>query len=59
MTMAKLLDVVLTVDGKEGTIVEVFENGKAFMLEIADNKGRTLDTPIIRKEDIEKITYIA
>jgi len=57
--MAKLLDVVLTVDGKEGTIVEVFENGKAFMLEIADNKGRTLDTPIIRKEDIEKITYIA
>lgn len=55
----KELDVVKLKDGREGTVLEVFEKGKAFMIEIADDKGYTIDTPIIQIDEIEKITYVA
>ncbi len=55
----KELDVVLLKDGREATILEVFEDGESFMGEIADEQGATLDTPIISKSEIDKITYQA
>lgn len=41
------------------TILEVFDVGKAFMVEVADSKGRAIDCPIAKKEDILKIIYTA
>lgn len=55
----KTLDVVLLKDGRTATILEVFDNGKAFMVEIADSEGRAIDLPVVEKGEIEKITYHA
>lgn len=52
-------DGVLLKDGREGTIVAVFENGEAFMVEIADEQGREIDMPVVKPDDIEKVTYVA
>lgn len=50
-------DVVLMKDGREGTIIHVFEGGKAYMIEICDDKGRAIDTPIVEPDGIEKVTW--
>ncbi len=50
-------DCVKLKDGREGTIIEIFEQEPAYMVEICDNEGRTLDTPIISIGEIEAITY--
>lgn len=55
----KELDVVMLKDGRQATILEVYEQGKVFLVEIADNRGQTTDTPFIKITDIEKITYTA
>lgn len=55
----KLLDGVKFGGGKVGTIVEVFDEGKAFMVEITDGEGRTVDLPIVQPEDIEEIIFTA
>lgn len=55
----KLLDVLLLKDGREGTVLEVFEEGKGFMVEIADKDGATIEMPIISADEIDKITYKA
>lgn len=54
----KVLDVVLIKDGQEGTIVEMFDDG-AMMIEVTDKTGKMLELPIIKAEEIEKITYVA
>ena len=51
----ELLDVVKLKDGTMGTIVEVFSD--AYMLEISDAKGHTLETPIITQSDIIDIIW--
>lgn len=53
----KELDAVLLKDGREGTVLESYEHGTVFMVEICDDEGRTLDMPFIKKEDISKILY--
>lgn len=55
----KVFDVVLLKDGRQGTILEVYEQGKAYLIEIADEQGRTLDLPTIQKNEIEKVVYVA
>jgi hypothetical protein len=55
----KELDVVLLKDGRKAVILEIFEAGKAFLTEVVDDQGVTLDTPTITEDDIEKITYHA
>lgn len=55
----KECDVVLMKDGREGTVVAVFENGEAFMIEIADEQGRMLEMPVVKSKDIEKVIYVA
>ena len=51
-----LFDVVILNDGRKGTIIEKFD-GNDFMLEITDDKGQTIDNPIINHKDIKEITY--
>lgn len=53
----KELDVIKLKTGKTGTIIEVFENGKAFMIDVVDVNGKTIETPIVQKEEIEKVEY--
>lgn len=36
----KELDIVLLNDGRQGTILEVYEHGKAYLLEITDDMGK-------------------
>ena len=53
----KELDIIITKDGKEGTVLETFDKGAAFLVEICDSSGKTIDTPILKIEDIESIKY--
>lgn len=55
----KLFDCVKLTDGQKGTVIEVFDGGKAFMVEITDSEGQTLDTPIVTQKDISKVTFRA
>ncbi len=55
----KEMDVVLLKDGREGTILEVYDQGKAYLVEISDEKGKAIDLPTIPKEEIEKTVYVA
>lgn len=55
----KELDVVRLKDGREGTILDFYDDGKVFMMEITDKKGRTLDTPFINLEEVEEVIYTA
>lgn len=55
----KELDVVLLKDGREATILEVYAEGDEYLVEITDKQGRTLDTPIVKKEDVLKLIYAA
>lgn len=55
----KMFDCVKLTGGQEGTVIEVFDGGNAFMVEITDGEGRTLDTPVVTQKDISKITFRA
>jgi hypothetical protein len=59
MLEVKQLDVVLLKDGREATVLEVFKEGTAYMVEVTDDQGIALEIPIIAEDDIEKITYHA
>ncbi len=50
------LDVVELKSGEVGTILEEFKDG-AFLAEIADDYGQTLDMLIVKEKDISKIIY--
>lgn len=54
-----MLDVVRLTDGREGTIVDSFDGGKALMIEIVDGSGATVDTPIVDSTRVERILYTA
>lgn len=51
----KELDVVLLKDGREATILEDY--GDEYMVEIADERGRTIDTPLVAKDDLKKVIW--
>ena len=55
----KELDIVRLKDGREVTILEVFESGKAFMAEEVASDGKTIATPVVKSEDILEVTYSA
>ena len=46
-------------DGREAAVLDLYEDGTVFLVEICDEYGRTLDTPFVKKEDITEITYHA
>ena len=51
------LDIVLLKDGREGTVIDIYENGNVFLIEICNSKGETLCTPFVKKEDIACVTH--
>lgn len=53
----KELDVIETKDGRRGTILEVYDAGAAFLVEIADQDGKTLCIPVIKAEDIAGVVW--
>lgn len=56
---AKQFDVVRLRDGRSGTILDFYEDGKSVMLEIADKDGRTLELPVVSTDEILEIVFIA
>ena len=55
----KELDVVRLKEGRIGAILDFYDDGKVFMMEITDKKGRTLDTPFVNVEDVDEVIYTA
>ncbi len=55
--MIKELDVVELKSGQRGTVLEVFEQGKAYLVEIADEAGKTIDMQTIKADDIKQVTW--
>ena len=53
----KILDVIELIDGRIGTILESFDTDNGYMIEISDEEGKTIDTPIVSISDINKIIY--
>lgn len=56
---AKELDVVQLKDGRTATVLEVFDSGAAFLVEVADENGKALDMPTVTPDDIEKVVWTA
>jgi len=57
--MAKMLDGVKLKDGREGAIIDVYEDGQVFLLELAGKNSPEEAEVIIKESDIETITYVA
>ena len=57
--LTKELDIVRLKDGRTATVLEVFEAGKAYLVEVVDANGKTLDTPTVGPDDIEKVVWKA
>mgnify|MGYP001623298474 FL=1 len=55
----KEFDVVKLDDGRKGTILEVFEQGAAFCVEIPEEQSGSYTWEIIRKEQIKSVLYRA
>ena len=53
----KVLSVVRLSDGRVGTILEVFDEGKALLIEIVDDHGKTIDMPMVKREDVVDVIY--
>lgn len=51
------LDVVQLRDGRAATVLAAFDNGNAYLVEVTDEHGKTLDMPTVTKSDIEKIVW--
>ena len=51
------LDVVKLKDGRMGTVLEVLETGELFLIEIADERGKTQDMPTVKADEIEQVTW--
>lgn len=57
--LTKELDIVRLKDGRTATVLEVFESGKAYLVEVVDANGKTLDTITVGPDDIEKVVWKA
>ncbi|MEG0961895.1 MAG: DUF4926 domain-containing protein [Lachnospiraceae bacterium] len=42
-----------------GTVLESYNNEKTYMIEIADEEGKTLDIATVEETEIEKILYVS
>ena len=51
------LDVVELKDGRHGTVLEIYNNGEAFLVEISDQSGRALDMPTIVAADVVRVIW--
>ena len=55
----KELDVIRLKNGYHATILEIFKNGEAYLVEIVDEKGDVLDISFIEPDKIEKVVWIS
>lgn len=53
----KELDVVQLKDGRTATVLEVFKSGEAYLVEVTDEQGKTLDMPTVVHDDIERVVW--
>ena len=53
----KELDVVQMRSGHTATVLAVFNAGEAYLLEIIDEHGKTVDISTVTKSDIEKVLW--
>ena len=44
-------------DGRKATILEVYDSGKAFLVEFADDDGRTLELWTVKAEEIAQVIW--
>jgi len=51
------LDVVKLKDGREGTVLEVFDHSKTFMIEIANEDGEMLDDPVVKEDEVKEVIW--
>lgn len=49
------LDVIRLKDGRLATVLEIFDNGATYLVEIADKEGRTMDLPFVTVDDISEV----
>jgi Domain of unknown function (DUF4926) len=54
-----LHDFVEFPDGKQGTIVDVYPERETFVVEIADENGRTLDLVPVHRRDLTLVARVA
>ena len=57
--MPKELDIVRLTDGRTATVLEVYDSGEAYLVEVTDDAGKTLDMPTVKLADIEKVVWRA
>ena len=55
----KELDVIRLKDGRIGTVLESFDHGGAFLVEITDQKGKTLDELIVKADEISETVFVS
>ena len=57
LEMSKIneLNVIRLKDGRLATVLEIFDNGAAYLVEIADKEGRTVDLPFVTVDDISEV----
>lgn len=53
----KELDVVELKDGRKATILETYDKGNAFLVEIVDDDGKTLEMPVVKAEGITRVIW--
>ena len=54
---AKNLDVVRLKDGRTATVLETFDGGAAYLVEIADATGKPLDMPTVKADEIVEVVW--
>lgn len=52
-----VLDVIELRDGRYGTVLEIYDAGSAFIVEITDTQGRTQELPIVHLPDIVRVIW--
>ena len=52
-----MLDVVELRNGRHGTVLEIYDAGSAFLVEISNVHGQALDLPIVHLPDIVRVIW--
>ena len=55
----KELDVVRLKDGREATVHDVYNGGEEYLVEVSDEKGRALDMPTVKPDEIAEVIWRA
>ena len=53
----KELDVIRLNDGREATVLEIFKDGEAYLIEVSDKDGEALDISVVKSCDVAEIIW--